>query len=93
MSFLIQYKCPKCGCKSPDGSNVLIDPWDMPELFICTCRNCKSIFQRKLEKGIPIDRCPNCGSANINIYENMHEVQCPQCGSENIPCECIGTCF
>ena len=34
MGFLIQYSCTKCGFKSPDGDNALIDPLGISDLNI-----------------------------------------------------------
>jgi len=94
MSFLIQYRCPKCDFKSADFDNALIDPLDMESLYICSCRICHSLFQRKCSSdGSPINKCTYCGSGNINIYEDMNHITCPNCGEEDIHCECIGTCF
>lgn len=71
MSFLIQYTCPHCGYKSPESneSEILIDPWDMPDLYICTCLDCKMMFHRKLP--IKPNKCKLCGSSHIAKHKYL----------------------
>lgn len=92
MGFQIQYSCKKCGFKSPE--DALIDPLGMPELYICSCKKCHSLFHRKEDKYKNIvNRCPDCGNTNIVIYENHYCIPCPQCDNEELNIECIGTFF
>lgn len=94
MSFLIQYTCPQCGYQSPDYPDALIDPWDMPELYICSCKQCKMMFHRKEDKISKerINKCTHCGSEDIEIHPNMYDISCPECG-KNMDVKCVGTCF
>ena len=85
MGFLIQYSCNKCGFKSPDYPDALIDPLGMQDLYICSCRNCHSLFQRELnKKKEAVNICPNCGNLHIHIHENDSHIPCPQCDNEKL---------
>ena len=92
MGFQIQYSCKKCGFKSPE--DALIDPLGMPELYICSRKECNSLFHRKRDKcNNVVNICPHCGNTNIEIYENHHCTLCPQRDNEELNIECIGTFF
>ena len=47
MGFIIQLECPDCGYSTPEEADPksLIDPLDMPNLYICECRDCQNLFQ------------------------------------------------
>lgn len=91
MGFLIQYTCLKCGFQTPFGD--LIEPYNIRELFVCTCNQCNSMFQRELRNGQAINRCIHCGSIDITINENQKPVSCPKCGEPNMKLESVGTYF
>lgn len=94
MSFLIQYTCLKCGYKSPDfGEDTLIDPLDMPELYICSCKKCQSMFHRSQALGEEKNICPKCGSSGIEVHPQLQPVPCPCCGEPDMQLKCIGTAF
>jgi predicted RNA-binding Zn-ribbon protein involved in translation (DUF1610 family) len=94
MGFLIKYNCGNCGFKSPGEKDILIDPLGMPELYICSCKECKSVFHRKKDScGNVINECPKCGNKNIEIHEDVMSIPCPSCGNKVMYLECIGNCF
>ena len=94
MSFMIQYKCPKCGFQTPgyNENDGLIDPWDMPELYICSCSKCQKLFHRKKDSE-GRDICKFCGSTAVTVYPSLHPIPCPCCGEPDMKLECVGTCF
>ena len=93
MGVLIQYKCIKCGFETPGYLDCLIDPLGQESCYICSCRDCSTLFQRNLKDDHPIDKCTHCGSNNINIYANEYAVPCPKCGEKKMSCDCVGTFF
>ncbi len=95
MSFMIQYQCPKCGYKTRENKygSVLIDPLDMPDLYICTCNHCHDLFHRKSKDGVVINKCTECGSEDITIQKKISPMPCPRCDEKEMKLECVGTCF
>lgn len=94
MGFYIQYTCEKCGFKTPDGYDALIDPLGMPELYISSCSKCHSMFHRKKDSnGNVKNECPNCGNTDILVYKHVYEIPCPNCDNEELSLECVGMFF
>lgn len=94
MSFLLQFKCYRCGYLTDDTNNTLIDPLGMSEWNICSCNQCTNMFHRKSnENKEPINRCTVCESYDITIHENIYDITCPSCGKSKLSVECIGTAF
>lgn len=84
MSFIIQYKCHKCGYMTPDNDdpNELIGSFGMESCFICSCNDCHKMFNRGEE---PVSKEDNM-NAFINARgEEVHlRRHCKFCGSPNI---------
>ena len=94
MGFLIQYSCAKCGFKSPDDDNALIDTLGISDLNICSCNKCHSLFHRKRDSNHKlINACPKCGNEKISIYDNLNFIPCPQCDNDLLELELIGFSF
>lgn len=89
--FTLQLECPKCGYHTYVGQpgafselDELFNDPDNSDFTVCTCHECKTFFNRKIDKAQnnePIDMCRFCGSENITIHGKDDIIMvCPVCG-------------